>query len=120
VRFDAFRIGISRYLEPSRVLRGDALTFTATITLDNAATERVLVAACRKAGFGAMALSDFCDPALPSFGLVLGFGGANAARLETEAARLGLLLRAQAASVRSITGTDASEEIRAHSALAAE
>ncbi|GIL40706.1 hypothetical protein [Roseiterribacter gracilis] len=96
VRFDAFCSGITRYLEPGRSLRADALTFTATIDLEHAAAERELVASCRVAGFGVMRLSDFCDPALPSFGLVLGFGGASAARLETEAARLGMLLRARA------------------------
>jgi GntR family transcriptional regulator / MocR family aminotransferase len=100
-RFEAFWNGISRHLGSTRALRADALAFTATIDLATPAAEQAMLARCRAAGFGAMGLSGFADPAMPSSGLVIGFGGCNAARLEIEATRLGLLLRAQQAEERA-------------------
>jgi GntR family transcriptional regulator/MocR family aminotransferase len=94
-RFETFWHGVSRYLGSTRALRADALSFTAAIDLSGPTAEQAVLARCRAAGFGAMGLSGFCDPSAVNSGLVVGFGGASVARLEIEAARLGLLLRAQ-------------------------
>ncbi|MDB5367366.1 MAG: hypothetical protein JWM77_3293, partial [Rhodospirillales bacterium] len=83
-RLDAFRRGIASDVH------ADALAFTGTIELDGFAAEQVLLPRCQAAGFGVMGLSRYDDS---RGGLVVGFAGAPAARIETEAARLGALLR---------------------------
>jgi GntR family transcriptional regulator/MocR family aminotransferase len=109
-RCDAFRRGITRYLEPGHAMHVSALSFAATIEFDDGATERALLKRCRGAGFAARGLSDFSDPALPRFGLVVGLAGASPVRLETEAARLGLLLRARPAAARAARGAAVAAE----------